>query len=312
MSQSANYSEHTRRFDPTWITTEVNHRTGTDYEVLGTADLGESGGAVFVRSSTGHDRVITGSQGTAQHELQLAADVLGVVRSKGLPVPRIYDVVSLPGGLVALVQERLPGRPMRGRHSPHKIRALIDINERLAGLLGDRHDVPVPSMNLRHSGPAIPRFGWHDGTWHEALAGHSDDSRRLLGRIQEIGAASPDRMTGDDLLQLDLNGDNILIDEDGQLTGLVDWNWGVARGDRSLALVHLRLCMAWGTLNPDIGRAFYEAMELLDAHLAETVDPDLLLMYSAHSTLHMVAWAIRQWPSHVIEAFIRTGEGMLT
>lgn len=300
-----------RRFDPAWMVREINARTGSGLVVDGTAELGELGGAIYAHWPDGRQAVITGSQGTSIEHLQLSTDVLGTLRSRGLSVPRYDLVVALTNGIVALVQECLPGMPMGLQHNVTNMRALIDTNELFADLLVDRRDVPVPAMNLQRSGPVLPRFGRDDDHWHEVLASHNAQSRRLLDRICKVGRAGSQEMCGDDLLMFDFDGENILCDTTGAVTGIVDWNWGIGRGDRRLTMVRVRVGMAWGTINPEVGNAFYEAMEMLDEHLASVLEPQLFRMYTAHTVLHMVSWGIRHWPTDVVGAFMRTGEQLL-
>ncbi|HVX45790.1 MAG TPA: phosphotransferase [Mycobacteriales bacterium] len=280
--------------------------------VDGTAELGELGGAIYVHWPDGRAGVVTGSQGTSLEHLRLSTNVLGDLRSRGLPVPRYDHVVALSTGVVALVQERLPGRPMTLRHNRRNMRTLIDANELFANALADHRDVPVPEMNLRESGPVLPCYGWGDEQWHEVLATYNTQSRRLLDQIHAVGDEGPGAMDGDDLLMFDFTGENILCDDSGSVTGIVDWNWGIGRGDRHSTMVGVRVGMAWGTLNPNVGREFYEAMELLDEHLAAVLDPPRFRMYVAHAVLHRVSWGIRHWPADVVGAFMRTGEKLLT
>jgi aminoglycoside phosphotransferase (APT) family kinase protein len=300
-----------RRFDPEWLLAEVNERARLELALIGTAEVGESGGAVYVAWPDGRDGVITGSVATSAADLRRTADVLALARSRGLPVPRYDLVVEISDGIVALVQERLPGMPMTDATNLDATQTLISVNEQFANLLFDRPDVPVPAMNLRHSGPALPRFGIDDDGWHETMERYSDRSRRLIARIQEIGATEPHEMVGNDLLPTDLNEDNILRDQNGTVTGIVDWNWGVARGDRRSTLVKVRMGMAWAMLDPDPGQDFYDARDYLDAHLESTLDPTLLRMYFAHWALHMISWSILHRPAEVIDVFLQLAESKL-
>ncbi len=81
-------------------------------------------------------------------------------------------------------------------------------------------------------------------------------------------------MPGADLVHTDYNLDNILFDEQGQVSGIVDWNQGAARGARHYALLGLRL----GSSGRRLGAA---ASARLDVHLS-TLDPTLLRRYHAH------------------------------
>jgi hypothetical protein len=59
--------------------------------------------------------------------------MLAYVRDRGLPVPRHELVVGLNDGVV-FVQERLAGAPP-GRLTPARIDAIVEINDRFAGVL---------------------------------------------------------------------------------------------------------------------------------------------------------------------------------
>jgi aminoglycoside phosphotransferase (APT) family kinase protein len=230
--------------------------------------------------------------------------VLSAVRARGLPVPRHERVVELSDGSVALVQERLPGEPAR-RVDAGVIDSMVAMNKRFAGLLAEYPAVPVQPLYLRQSGPLYPR--------HDVLERHGDRSRRLLRRIQEVGREEPHEMSGDDLVHPDYTFGNVLYGEDGQLTGVVDWNWGAGRGDRRLALVRIYVDLYWSTLEPGGGRYGVEqsAFDRLDDVVAAMIEPALLRMYWAHTTLNQLHWAILYHPARVIDLFLRFGESRL-
>lgn len=79
---------------------------------------------------------------------------------------------------------------------------------------------------------------------------------------------------------------NVLVDERGRITGVVDWNLGVARGDRHYALVSLRSDLAWNALPrngiDDVHRA---TMERLDRVLEQRIDPTTLRGYWASRSI---------------------------
>lgn len=208
---------------------EVNRRAGIALHLVEVAAHGDSGGAAYVQWPDGSDGVITRTP-TPVDRMRQTADVLSEVRSLGLPVPRHDRVVELTDGTVAIVHERLPGAPP-SRVDADVIDAMVATNERFAGLLGGRPDVPVAPLHLRNSGPLYPR--------HDVLEHHNDRSRRLLNRIHEIGAGEPHEMTDDDLVHPDYTFGNILYDR-GQVSGVVDWNCGAGRGDRRFALAWIR------------------------------------------------------------------------
>jgi aminoglycoside phosphotransferase (APT) family kinase protein len=285
------------------VLSEINARTGSGLQRIGSAEHGGSGGAVYVRWPGGQDGVVTRTP-TSAVRMRQTAEVLATVRARGIPVPRHDLVVELSDGTVALVQERLPGSPPR-LVDASVIDAMVAMNERFAGLLVERGDVPTPALYLRESGPLFPR--------HDVLEGHGDRSRRLLHRIQEIGRGEPHEMTGDDLVHPDYTLGNVLYDDDGQVSGVVDWNWGVGRGDRQFALVRIYTDLFWSTLGQNGGEYGVQrsAFDRLDEVVDTMIEPDLLRIYWAHMTLNQLHWAILYHQPAVIELFQRFGERRL-
>ncbi len=281
--------------DPAGQVAAVNERTGAGLTLVAAAGHGASGGAVYVRWPDGRDGVLTRSP-VSPERLRQSADILAEVRAAGLPVPLHELIVELGDGIVALVQERLPGAPAR-RLDAVTIDAMVAVNERFAGLLADRPDVPVPALRL---GPDQP-----DRRRSTLLAEHSDRSRRLLQRIREIGESAPAEVAGDDLLHPDLTIGNILYDA-GQVTGIVDWNWGVRRGDRRFALLGIYNDLFWSTGYP--GGADRAAWDRIDAVVAATIEPDLLRAYWAQLTLDQLGHWIVEGRTEAIELFLRFGE----
>jgi aminoglycoside phosphotransferase (APT) family kinase protein len=279
----------------------VNQRAGCGLEAVGVADHGESGGAVYVRWPDGREGVLTLSNMSVA-EAHQTTDVLSMVRSCGLPVPRHDLVVELADGTVAVVQERLPGAHANQADAA-VIDAMVAMNEQFAGILADRSDVQIPRLHLRASGPVFPR--------HETLEGHSDRSRRLLRRIREIGSYEPNEMVGNDLVHKDFTVPNILFDEAGQITGVVDW--GIARGDRRFGLVKLLFDLTWDACSADGGLQNVKpgAIDRVNEVLETTLEPDILRMYWAHWTLTMLHWTIRSGNPAVINIHLELGESRL-
>jgi aminoglycoside phosphotransferase (APT) family kinase protein len=280
---------------------DVNERAGSRLEFVRVAAHGDTGGAAFVHWPDGRDGVVTRSAESVAH-LRQTAEVLSALRSRGLPVPRHDLVVELGDGTVALVQERMPGEPPDWVDAG-VIDAMVAMNERFAGVLKDRPDVPTPPLHLRLSGAVFPR--------HEVLEEHSERSRRLLRRILEVGRGEPHEMSGDDLVHPDYTLGNVLY-SDGRVSGVVDWNWGVGRGDRHLSLVRIYVDLSWSTLYEGGGqyRVQRSALRRMDEVL-DSIDPDLLRTYWAHVTLNQLHWAILYHPPEVIDLFLRFGEGRL-
>ncbi|GAA5015339.1 phosphotransferase family protein [Actinopolymorpha pittospori] len=285
------------RFVPERLVAEINARTRAGLELVGMAEHGDSGGA-YVRWPDGRDAVVTRSHAPLD-QLRTNADILRLARSRGLPVPRHDLLVEVGDGAVAVVQERLPGSPAVDVDVT-TIDAMVAVNERFAHLLAERPDIPVPPLHLRTSGPAFYR--------HQTLEQHSDRSRRLLRRIREIGAAEPHEMTGDDLIHNDYRPENILVDHQGQITGVVDWH--VARGDRHFTLVGLLFALTWCTIDPRWSGVQQAAIDKLDDVLTETLEPSRLRLYWAHWTLRQLDLTITHAPESV-DLHLHLGESRL-
>jgi aminoglycoside phosphotransferase (APT) family kinase protein len=182
-----------------------------------------------------------------------------------------------------MVQERLPGEPP-ARVDLALVENLVTIAGRGAGLLRGRPDVPAAELYLLRSGPGF--------CLHQTLAQYDDRTRRLLDLVRRVGAASPHRMAGDDLVHLDFHPGNVLVDRTGAVTGVVDWD-GVGRGDHRFALITLRFALAVPGVDAQDRSARSAAARWLDNRIDDLIDPATLRAYWAHMGLRMVDWAIR-------------------
>ena len=281
----------------------VNEQAGCDLTLIGQAEHGETMGAVYVRWPDGGEGVISTAT-VALQQMRQTADVLAAMRERGLPVPRHDLVVELADGTVAAVQERLPGAPVRHTDAT-VIEAMLALNERFAGLLADRPDIPVRPLWLRESAPDYPR--------HKLLANHDARTRRMLALIREAGSGEPHEMTGYDVVHNDYTVPNVLFDEAGQISGIVDWNSGISRGDRRFAPVALRFDLTWAMwCGDERTNVQQEAIDRVDAYLAKALDPTLLRLYWAHCTLYKLHWAIMFNNPEVIDIHLRLGAIHLT
>ncbi|TKK75639.1 aminoglycoside phosphotransferase family protein [Kribbella jiaozuonensis] len=272
---------------------QVNERSGVGLTFVGRAAAGEVG-AGFVRWPDGRDGVLTRGFGSLD-DLRRTARVLDAARSGGLPVPQYQLLTEVMDG-VAVVQERLPGWPPEVVDRA-LLEAMIALTDRFAGLGAD---LPVPSMYLLESGPGF--------CLHESLLRYDGRTRRLLDWVREVGRDEPSGMTGDDLVHLDFHTGNVLVDEAGELTGIVDWD-GIGRGDRLFGLVTLRFdaesrlrfdADTRPPLDPTAPQLDAETRPPLDAELGwfdelleGVLEPGVLRLYWAHMSLRLVDWSIR-------------------
>ncbi|GIE97165.1 phosphotransferase [Paractinoplanes rishiriensis] len=272
------------------VVSAINGRTSAGLRVVGRAPQGRLGGAIYAEWPDGRQAVVTRFLGP-RPEADRTAEVLAYVRDRGLPVPRHDLVVELHDGVV-FVQERLPSSPLR-RLTPARVDALVEINDRFAGALAARPDVPAPPVRLAGSGGSCPR--------HEVLEAHSQRSRRVLEQIRRIGQREPIETAGIDLVHVDLSAANVLFDENDRATGVVDWNLGAYRGDRFFALVQTRFDREWFVRSPDADPVENAAAAHLDEILLDRIAPATLRRYWAHWMLHHLSRAIRSASSEVVE-----------
>ena len=262
------------KLDAEQLLLEVNERSGAGLTFVGRAAAGEVG-AGFVRWPDGREGVLTRGFGSLD-DLRRTARVLDAARSDGLPVPQYQLLTEVTDG-VGVVQERLPGRPPEVIDRA-LLEAMIVLTDRFAGRAAD---LPVPSMHLLESGPGF--------CLHESLQRYDDRTRRLLDWVREVGRDEPSGMTGDDLVHLDFHTGNVLVDERGELTGVVDWD-GIGRGDRRFGLVTLRFD-AESRLQFDAESRL--PLDWYDELLDDMLDPAVLRLYWAHMSLRLVDWSIR-------------------
>ena len=278
----------------------INRETDERLIMTGRAAEGTSGGAIFVDLTDGQPGVVTHFLGSYARVVQTAG-VMDHARSRGLPVPRHHSVVPVePETLV--IQERIAGAP------PSKITttvldAVVEVNERFAHVLANRHDVPTLPLCLTESGHPHPR--------HEVLAEHSSRSRQILRRINGIGHNRPGDVIVDDLLHIDLDLSNILFDHAGQITGVVDWNLGACRGDRHIALVKTRFELEWALHDPTPDPGLITAARHLDEVLTQRVPPDDLRRYWASRLLYQLHWILQSGSSDVVDWHLSVAESRL-
>jgi aminoglycoside phosphotransferase (APT) family kinase protein len=281
------------------VVSEINRRTNAGLTVTGRALFGKLGGAIYAEWPDGRPAVVTRFLGSPV-EANRTADILSHVRDQGLPVPRHELVVQLDDG-VHFVQERLPSAPPQPL-SPARMEAIVAINDRFADALAARPEVPVPPQCRSRGGPD-PR--------HATLADHGLRGRRVLEQIVRITERAPDATVGTDLVHTDLSGANVLFDEDGTATGVVDWNLGAYRGDRHFALVQTRLDREWFVRSPDADPVETAAAFRLDDILAERIPPDTLRLYWARWMLQQLDRAIRTAPPEAVDWHLDLAESRL-
>lgn len=282
---------------PTAVVEELNRRHQCGLRLVGISDqVGGTSSAAFVEWPDGRAAALTRTL-EPMARMRQTAEVLESARVAGIPVPRYQLVTELDDGYVTVVQERMPGRHVYDAGA-ETVDGIVAANERFAGLLAGRPDVPPPGAF-----PASPQGNY--GPWEQTLGRYDDRTRRLLEVVREIDGGSPHEMSGDDLVHTDYSFDNILFDERRGISGIVDWNQGVARGDRRYALVGLQIGSSGRRLTP-------EATERVDTHLAR-IEPDLLRLYQGHWRLHLLHMSIHKgFPPDRISSDVQAAEKFLS
>jgi len=109
--------------------------------------------------------------------------------------------------------------------------------------------------------------------------------RRLLEQLLDADGGAPMRMDGDDLVHTDYSVGNVLFDESGRVTAVVDWNTGVARGDRRYALIGLK----WRSVDRSTMPA--AQLSLIEETMID-LDPSMRRSYEAHWWVHRAHMSI--------------------
>jgi Phosphotransferase enzyme family len=272
------------RLDAADLLTQLRAETGAELDLIGPLPGGQVG-AALVRWPDGREGVLT-HWGDASEDswrsIERSGELLDLAQDRGIPAPR-YELVTRLADRIAVVQERLPGEPPT-RADLALVEELVAIAGRGAGLLRGRPDVPAVELYLLRSGPGF--------CLHQSLAQYDDRTRRLLALVRRIGADSPHRMAGDDLVHMDFHPGNVLVDRTGAVTGVVDWD-GAGRGDLRFALVTLRFDLAVPGVDAQDRSARSAAARWLDNRIDDLFDAATLRTYWAHMGLRLVDWSIR-------------------
>jgi aminoglycoside phosphotransferase (APT) family kinase protein len=110
-------------------------------------------------------------------------------------------------------------------------------------------------------------------------------------------------MAGDDLVHVDYHAGNVLVDENGTISAVVDWN-GTARGDARFAIVVLRFTGPPGQLPLDTAARIDEAID-------DELTPDELRPYWAALSLRLVDWSIRHFTDPATEHWLDLAESRI-
>jgi fructosamine-3-kinase len=158
----------------------------------------------------------------------------------GVPVPAVlaHDFGHAEVDRDYLLMERLPGVPLS--HHPGLTRdAFDDVLRRVGRCLRRVHEITGDRygyvgghrpMELQPDWPSAFQVRWHtllDDV--ERCGGYSPEEADQMRRLLDRHVRAFDRPVPASLLHMDVWAENILADEHGRLTGLIDWDralWG--------------------------------------------------------------------------------------
>jgi hypothetical protein len=106
---------------------------------------------------------------------------------------------------------------------------------------------------------------------------------------------------------------NMLFDPTSNISGVIDWNYGVARGDRHYGLVKLLHTLSFdAATTPAHRRPTDTAVTRVERLLNERLAPDTFRRYWAHQTLGMMYASLRWGTEHAFTTYLELGESKLT
>ena len=254
------------------------------FELGARAEGGESGGAWFATAPDGTPVVLKWFADAAMVDrYALLLPALDELRSRGVPVRDYLHVLAIDGRTVS-AQRALPGASVRNPPPP-LVERVFDCTAAMVGIA-----CPLPAPALPAWGASVVHtltIGVDTWAMHEPMRAADRRSAAVLDRIQAIGAeADPSWFPSDGIVHLDLHTDNVLADEDGTLTGIIDWE-GACAGDPRFDLVRYAFDLD-GHDQPS-----WDPVE------ATGIEPRVLRAYVAHHALRCTSWAIQYHPEDV-------------
>jgi aminoglycoside phosphotransferase (APT) family kinase protein len=158
----------------------------------------------------------------------------------GVPVPAIlaHDFSRSEIDRDYLIMERMPGEPLSGQAGLTQA-TLDDILRGVGRYLRQAHALSGDHYGyLGEHRPMEPQSDWTSAfqiMWHslmddiERCAGYSPAEAAHMRRLADRHIEVFDRPVAASMLHMDVWAENILVDEHGRLTGLIDWDralWG--------------------------------------------------------------------------------------
>jgi len=252
--------------------------------LVGRLPHGANAGAYAVRTAGGGDAVLKLGVDDAGETPLVAA-----LRARGYPIPAVLSSGSA-GGIAYELVELVDGAPM-----DQPTFGQLPAVERL---IACQRDLGLGSGDWVEHMVASITDGCDGYCELAAMRAHSDETRALLDRLQQIAGERDDiDVPTGGAVHYDFSPYNVLVRGD-DVAGVVDWD-GARLGDSSFDLVTL----AFYTYDYAVRDA------LLETAGAQT-SPGALELYAAHLVLRQVDWSVRHDPSSV-EWFMGIGDALL-
>lgn len=203
-------------------------------------------------------------------------------RARGYPTPAWLVVGATEDGFPYEVQEWVFGAPASRLDA--QVAALITaVVASQAGI--------APSTNQNWSMYARRVVFENESGLHDAVAGFSEATRRVVSEIDQICAQHRHhRLPDDDLVHGDLSWQNILIDS-GRISGIVDAE-ALGRGTRTIDLVTpLRQAYVLGSDDGARVRLLHAALDVSGA--------SVLRVCAGSDAINILAFGTERWPHRV-------------
>lgn len=203
--------------------------------VLGEMLGGQHLGARAVDAEDGTRGVLKVSDDAYRSVVEYAVRLTGQLRAAGYPAPRPLHHGPMPGGYFYL-QERAPGRPMRAGGVWRELDA-----DELAVLLRvlDCHSALAPSVAHDWSKRVEEVALYQQREWTVVARSQLPVVQKLLEACERrVAGLSDPALRHNDLVIGDFGPHNVLVDDEGRVTAVVDLE-SAGRGDRVIDAVGL-------------------------------------------------------------------------
>jgi aminoglycoside phosphotransferase (APT) family kinase protein len=265
----------------------INICHGTAFELASKLEGGHQDGAYVLVEPRGRRAVLK------QMFAPRALPIVGRLRAAGYPTPGVlYDGVAADG-TTYLVQEFVPGAPIRDLTEAH-LDQIFMLNQLQADLNPNPDAHPLESW----SGYVRDVVFARSSVWERVLSNHSKTTASLLAALRQLtGRYAHVALPNTDAVHGDLHSGNILV-QDGRVTGVIDMVYA-GYGTRAIDLASLLHSMDSHQYAP----AVYERLR---GGIIERFGPEVYAICMAYRVIVTVEWAIRNrlpdWIDHFVSA----------